>query len=310
MIRFFLRFSVLALSAFCGLAGADEDGIRTVSLPDGRSLSFREFGNPNGPLVFYFHGLPGSHMEAKLIADEIRRAGLRVVSVDRPGIAQSTYQADRKMTDWPRDISYLADRLGYRKRKFGILAVSGGTPYGCVCALEMGPRISHLAIVTPFAPVEAEGVEKSSLNFLLQFGARHPNIAKLVLRSQNKRLQRNPDKAAKKGVRPFLPEERSFVLDQPQVKQDSLSNLEQISHQGPRGVVTEIKLLANPWGFEISHIRGVSVSIWAGGRDEIAPVSMAQYFRDEISGSRLHVNPETGHLSTFKEQAGRILSRF
>lgn len=310
MIQALSRISAICLFALLSLPAAEATEVQLVELPDGRKLSYREFGNPRGQLVFYFHGLPGSHMEAKLIEDEIRKAGLRVIAVDRPGIAQSTYQPNRTISDWPRDIDYLADRLGYKNRKFGILAVSGGTPYGCACALSIGHRLSHLALVTPFAPSKTDAVEKSSLNFLLQFASRHPNIAKFVLSSQNRLLARNPDKAAKKGVRPFLPEERAFVLDQPDVKQDFITNLEQISTQGPQGVVTEIKLLSSPWGIDVSEIRGVSASIWAGGRDKIAPKSMADYFHRRIPGSRLYVEPETGHLSTFKEQAVWILSEF
>lgn len=308
----FRSFSRAFFVSLCILISNHAEGgdLQIVELPDGRELSYREFGNPRGPLVFYFHGLPGSHMEARLIEGEIRRAGLRVVAVDRPGIAHSTFQPKRKISDWPLDLEHLASHLGYGNRKFGILSVSGGTPYACACALKFGDRISHLALVTPFAPGNVEGVEKSSLHFLLQSGARHPNLAKLVLSSQNRTLERNPDKAAKKGVRPFLPEEQELILEHPGVKQDFITNLEQISRQGPSGVVTEIKLLAKPWGFDVSEIEGVRVSIWAGGRDEIAPESMAKYFWREIRGSRLNIHPETGHLSTFKEQAGRILSRF
>ncbi|MEM6279750.1 MAG: alpha/beta hydrolase [Verrucomicrobiota bacterium] len=309
MIRLLSRYFLVSACALFGVL-AEAGDLQWTELPDGRTLSYREIGNPQGPLVFYFHGLPGSHREASLIEEEICRAGLRVVAVDRPGMAQSTFQPRRKIFDWTRDMEFLANHLGYENKKFGILAVSGGTPYACACALAMGHRISHLALVTPFAPRKAEGVEKSSLDFLLQTAARHPNLAKLVLSSQNRQLERNPDKAAERGMRPFLPEEQEFVLGQPEVKQDFIANLEQIAYQGPRGVVTEIRLLAKPWDIDVSEIRGVKVSLWAGGRDEIAPESMAKYFWQQIEGSRLFIDPETGHLSTLKEQAGRILSKF
>jgi len=305
-----LNPSLMILAVGLFFSGVSEAAsIKVINLRDGRKLSYREFGRPAGPMVFYFHGLPGSHMEPSLIADEIWQAGLHVIAVDRPGIGESTYQENRTILDWACDIEYLADLLGYKNKKFGIIAVSGGAPYGCACALKAGHRISHLALVTPFAPVEAD-VEKSSQNFLLQFAARNQDLAKLILSIQNKQLERNPDRAAKNGVRSFLPEERSLILDHPKVKQNYITNLEVIANQGPQGVVTEIKLLAFPWGFDVSKIRGVSVSIWAGGRDEIAPDSMAKYFSCQIPCSNLVINPETGHLSTFKQQSRSILSGF
>ena len=39
---------------------------RCATLRDGRALSFAEFGDPSGKPVFYFHGFPGSRIEASL----------------------------------------------------------------------------------------------------------------------------------------------------------------------------------------------------------------------------------------------------
>ena len=36
-----------------------------VTLSDGRSLDVVEFGDPNGPVVFFLHGTPGGPLEAR-----------------------------------------------------------------------------------------------------------------------------------------------------------------------------------------------------------------------------------------------------
>src|SRR3954447_20519262 len=58
-------------------------------LPDGRALAYCEYGVPNGVPVFNFHGLPGSRIDTRIIADEARAAGLRLITADRPGIGRS-----------------------------------------------------------------------------------------------------------------------------------------------------------------------------------------------------------------------------
>ena len=36
----------------------------SITLPDGRQLGYAEYGNPEGKPIFYFHGFPGSRLEA------------------------------------------------------------------------------------------------------------------------------------------------------------------------------------------------------------------------------------------------------
>jgi len=40
---------------------------QAIQLPDGRTLGYAEFGDPEGVPVFYIHGLPVSQLEAQLI---------------------------------------------------------------------------------------------------------------------------------------------------------------------------------------------------------------------------------------------------
>jgi len=39
----------------------------TLTLKDGRQIGYVEYGNPNGKPVFYFHGLPGSRLDASYL---------------------------------------------------------------------------------------------------------------------------------------------------------------------------------------------------------------------------------------------------
>ena len=34
----------------------------TITLPDGRTLGYAEYGAPSGKPVFFFHGIPGSRV--------------------------------------------------------------------------------------------------------------------------------------------------------------------------------------------------------------------------------------------------------
>lgn len=42
-------------------------GTQTMRLPDGRILSYAEYGNPNGTPVLFCHGHPGSRLQAQYL---------------------------------------------------------------------------------------------------------------------------------------------------------------------------------------------------------------------------------------------------
>jgi pimeloyl-ACP methyl ester carboxylesterase len=70
---------------------------RVMDLPDGRELAWLELGKPKGPPVFFFHGTPGSRLQATTNEKSIFAAGVRLIAVDRPGYGHSTYQRDRRL---------------------------------------------------------------------------------------------------------------------------------------------------------------------------------------------------------------------
>ena len=64
------------------------DTDRRLTLPDGRTLAYAEFGAADGRPVQYCHGSPSSRLEPLLVGnDEWARQGLRLIAADRPGWA-------------------------------------------------------------------------------------------------------------------------------------------------------------------------------------------------------------------------------
>ena len=83
---------------------------QAIQLPDGRTLGYSEFGEPEGVPVFYFHGLPGSRLEAQLIDQFDSEINTKLISIDRPGRGISDFL---KLLDSDK-VEY---RLGAYERK-------------------------------------------------------------------------------------------------------------------------------------------------------------------------------------------------
>src|SRR5215469_2306795 len=91
-------------------------------LSGGRRLGYAQYGRPDGEPIMYFHGHPGSRLEASLAHDAAAASGFRVIALDRPGYGLSDFQPRRVVTDWPADVAAAADALG-----IDTFSVAGGS---------------------------------------------------------------------------------------------------------------------------------------------------------------------------------------
>src|SRR5262245_36926099 len=98
----------------------------TVTLSDGRVLSYAEHGDPEGTPIIYNHPLPGAR-NFNLEERSLRAVAGRSFTLERPGIGLSTRAPGRTLADWPADVAEFADALGIER--FAVVGVSGGGPY-------------------------------------------------------------------------------------------------------------------------------------------------------------------------------------
>ncbi len=71
-------------------------------------MAFSEYGDPNGEPVLFCHGWPSSRTMAQLTDEAAQKLGVRIISPDRPGISDSSFEAGRTLLDWPTAVRALA----------------------------------------------------------------------------------------------------------------------------------------------------------------------------------------------------------
>ncbi len=287
---------------------AKRDG--RIRLADGRWLGYREYGQPSGAPVFYFHGIPGSRLELAFCDRESRQANVRIIAVDRPGMGRSSYQRGRRITAWPDDVEQLAAALGYPDSSFGVAGMSGGAPYAAVCAAKIPHRLTHVALVSGHAPLNAPHTCPGNQDQLIALMIRRQRLGRRVLEVIGKRLDRRPEKVVARIAKNWSAADRNLVLCNPRHTSYLIANLRESIRCGAQGLVTDICLLGRPWGFCLPEIQDVPVSIWQGGCDPVAPPSMGHYFHRQIAGSELILDKQAGHVTMLKDHASEILARF
>src|SRR3954447_14617085 len=131
--------------------------LSTLALPDGRTLAYAEWGDPEGRPIVTCQGTPGCRLNRHPNQELVRGTGARVIAFDRPGYGQSTRRQGRRVVDVVDDVARLADHLGLAE--FAVVGGSGGGPHSLAVAARLGDRVTRAACVVGVAPYDALGDE-------------------------------------------------------------------------------------------------------------------------------------------------------
>src|SRR4051812_3992649 len=112
---------------------------------EGGTVSYSGVGAPDGAPIVYCHGAPGSRLDVVWLEDAFADAGVRVVSLDRPGMGGSSLSPGRTIGGWPDQVEAVADHLGIDR--FAVMGLSSGGPYVVACAARCPDRVVAAAVV-------------------------------------------------------------------------------------------------------------------------------------------------------------------
>jgi pimeloyl-ACP methyl ester carboxylesterase len=278
-----------------------------VTASDGRTLGVCQWGVPDGRTVFNLHGTPGSRLGRHYDPAVYARAGVRVITYDRPGYGVSDRQLGRRVVDAAGDVATIADAL--RIDRFAVMGGSGGGPHALACAALLGERIESVAAVVCPAPWDAPGIDPlagQSPGNLEEFGAalRGREALEELLGGQAAGIADDPWTIVT-GRDDRLPPEDIESLERPERFRVFAEALGEAVAQGAAGWVDDDLAFVQPWGFELEDI-AAPVSVWQGHRDSLIPAEHGRYLAATIPRARIHWI-ETGHLA-IAEHIGEILA--
>ncbi|OGM45028.1 hydrolase [Aspergillus bombycis] len=264
---------------------------QTLTLSDGRTLGFAEYGSPQGKPLLYFHGLPACRYEIDFHELGLRHSA-RIFALDRPGMGLSTFQPNRQLLDWPADVKEFTSKLGLDE--YRVLGGSGGGPYSLVCAKALPKEnLTGVGVLVGFAPLEA-GTQGMSLQsrILWNLGRWFSGLGGLYTDWTIVPAAHHPDSKVleellAKTVKNNFNETDSAVFDDEKVLKHAAKIVRESFRQGSQGYVQECKILTRPWGFDLREIDFPGVRLWCGDNDRNTPVEMARWMADRIEGSAL-----------------------
>jgi pimeloyl-ACP methyl ester carboxylesterase len=267
---------------------------QTLRLKSGRTLGYAEWGDPSGSPLFHFHGSSSSRLERPVQPEAL--AGVRLVTIDRPGHGLSDYQPHRILLDWPEDVAALADHLG-----FGRFAVSGwsfGGPYALVCAYRIPERLTAAGLISSAGPHDRPGATAGmdrTNKVALAMARRMPwAVNRQLLRMMGRTFTKDPEGTARRRFASMPAADQQALGDRPATDMLIASMVESF-RAGSDGSAWELRLMTLSWGFRLQDI-AVPVALWHGDADINSPIATAAYLSDTIPDASLTVLPGEGHF--------------
>jgi pimeloyl-ACP methyl ester carboxylesterase len=282
--------------------------MQRLQLRDGRTLGYSCYGTPQGRPVLYFHGLPGSRREARLLDEPARTLNVRVIAPDRPGYGFSTLQPARQLLDWPQDVFELAEALDIGR--FGLLGVSGGGPYVLACARAIPQRIASVGVVCGLAPV-TDRTPRESMRWLPRsaffLAANRPWLLDVLYGWPATWLVRTVPTFLLRVLAHFNGEPDKSVMLRPDVLNTLAQNISESFCQGPRGVEHDLEILSGTWGFQLQDIEKF-VYLWHGDMDSVVPKCHSEYVHSQLPRAQLSVVAGEAHFSLPIRHRANILT--
>lgn len=274
---------------------------RTLQLRDGRRLGYAAFGAPDGTPVLFFHGIGASRLTRHPDDDLAARLGIRVVTVDRPGIGLSDPQPGRTLVGWADDVLQLADTL--RLNRFAVLGWSGGGPHALACALRLPDRVTTVGLGSSAAPLHWSEAGRYRTRFWRAV-ARLGQIewlVRLAMSEQRLECRRVPEFFLNRYIA-TLPRVDREILADPALRRIMLEANAEVYRHHSRGVADDARVLTGPWGFDPAQVT-VPVYLWHGELDTIVPPAFARHLAEALPGCEATFFPAEGHFLLFARWA-------
>jgi len=274
--------------------------LTTITAPDGRALGVAQWGAPDGSPLFSLHGTPGSRFGRHPDEAALERAGVRVVTYDRPGYGVSTRLPGRRVVDCAADVAAIADALGIDR--FAVSGGSGGGPHSLAVAARLGSRVERAECVVGPAPFDAEGLDwwaGMDPQNVQEFGwalegeqVLQENLARLA-EQDLERIAKDPSKILADDWQ--LADTDREKLGRPDLQVVFVEAMRAAYAAGVWGWVDDDLAMLTGWGFDFEEIR-VPVTIRYGAQDVLVPAAHGAWLAAHIPESKVVVNAEGGHL--------------
>ncbi|KAF3469267.1 alpha/beta hydrolase [Streptomyces sp. Tu 3180] len=253
-------------------------------LPDGRLLGWAEWGREDGTPVLLCPGAATSRhlgLDAAAVSD----LGIRLISVDRPGLGSSTPAPRRTFADFAADIRTLANRRGLGRP--AVIAHSQGAPFALACAAA--GVVGASAVVSgadEVADPRFADVLPPRLRHLVDLCVDEPHRAEEIFAAFTAQTMWEMVLGGSPACDVAVYREESFAAAYLRALREGFA-------QGAGGYARDTVLAMGRWGIDLASI-AVPVDVWYGAEDLSHSPDQGVGLTSRIPGAVRHLVPGVG----------------
>jgi pimeloyl-ACP methyl ester carboxylesterase len=272
----------------------------TITLEDGRTVGFADYGTPDHTAVLWCHGGPGCRFEPDPSAISARKAGLRFIGIDRPGYGLSTPQPGRTIGGWVSDALAVLDHLGIDR--FVTVGASTGGAYALAVAASSRRIIGCVACcaLTDMRWTEGKAMVPGTA---LVWNTRDRAAAMAIVAEQ---MGEDGSRVNVHTGGVPLPDSDKALFADPVYLAWWLRWMKEMFTSGIAGYTDDRLADGGGWGtFDVTAIT-CPVAVIHGGSDTFVPVAHAEHTAAIVPGATLRVYEPLGHFSICQEVVGTV----
>jgi pimeloyl-ACP methyl ester carboxylesterase len=268
-----------------------------LTLRNGRTLAWREYGPTGGQPVLSFQGTPGSRFSRHADEGVYDRLRVRLIVFDRPGYGASSRLPGRGLSIVADDAAELLDHLTLES--VHVTGGSGGGPHALAFAARHPDRVRAASVVVGAAPIV-----ESDLDGLIQINqdgwyAAHEGWDALygLLAPFREALLADP-LAGFRDIMKVAPPSDKAVMDDTAWQRVLVESVSEALRPGAEGWVDEGMAIILPWDFDPALV-GCSLTWWHGEHDANAPIASVRRLLAGMDGVELRLWESGGHLEPY-----------
>ena len=269
-----------------------------LTLRDGRTLAWCEYGPPDGRPLLRFQGTPGSRYSRHPDPDTYERLQVRMIVFDRAGYGASSRRPGRGISVIADDAVDLLDHLG-----LDVVHASGGSgggPHVLAFAATHPERVHAATVVVGMAPLEeADLGELIELNRLGWHAAREGWTAMSELLAPKREEVLADPLAGFRAAMQAAPDSDKEIIEDPDWQRVFVEDVTEAFRPGVEGWVDEAMALQLGWDFDVADVR-CSVTWWHGAHDANAPIAAVHRLVSRMNEIELRLWTDAGHLEPYR----------
>lgn len=274
-----------------------EEEEHTLVLPDGRVLSWYEYGDPKGRPVLTLENQGASMPDHTLFESWYRQHGLRMILIVRPGYGISTYKPNYQFKELGEDILYLCNHLKVSKPPMA--AYCGGGPYALSAAAHYPDLFDRLGLLGTTLAIEHFEIDKLEPlhRMCLQISRRDPRLFMLLGRLGVRGVQKAPEKFYKLFAKGLSSPDKA-LFDNPDLLARTIKRTQRSHFQGARVMMEEYLNYLKPLGADLNKIV-IPIVQWHGETDSIISIDGARSLAADLPNVHFRSFPEYGHFMVY-----------